>query len=155
MRSPLLAAGVCLAALSLVAAGCGSDTKSSNDYVKSINKIQTDFVASLSSNAAAPAGSSDPLASVKATFAKIDGGLKKVVAQLKGITPPDKVKSLHQDLITEISSLDSEVNKMSASVNSGDFKQIAAGEKVFETQANKLQAQFANTVQQINTKLHS
>ena len=28
----------------VVVAGCGSDTKASNDYVKAINKVQTDFV---------------------------------------------------------------------------------------------------------------
>src|SRR6476661_8460784 len=104
MTSLARAALVTIAALALlVGAGCGGgDTQSANDYVKSINKVQTDFASSMNSTAAPSTSSSDPMASAKATFSKIDTGLKKVVAELKGIKPPDKVKTQHQDLIREI-----------------------------------------------------
>src|SRR3954468_20715327 len=98
MSSIVRAAVVCVAALSLVvASGCGggSDTKSANDYVKSINKVQTDFVASMNA-VGSSSSSSDPTGAAKATFAKIDTGLQKVATELKDISPPDKVKDLHQ-----------------------------------------------------------
>src|SRR3954468_11049123 len=146
------AALVTIAALALlVGAGCGGgDTQSANDYVKSINKVQTDFASSM--NSTAPAGS-DPIASAKTTFQKIDTGLQKVVAELKGITPPDKVETQHQDLIREIDDLDSEVKKITTSVGGGDLQKIAAAQTVFATKAEKLQTQFAATIDQINKKL--
>src|SRR3954447_23860919 len=153
MTSFARAALVTIAALALlVGAGCGGggDTQSANDYVKSINKVQTDFASSM--NSSAPAGS-DPIASAKTTFTKIDSGLQKVVTELKGITPPDKVKTQHQDLIREIGDLDSEVKKITASVSGGDIQKIAAAQTKFATQAEKLQTQFGETITQINKKL--
>lgn len=155
MTSLMRAAVVTVAALALVvASGCGSsDTKSANDYVKSINKIQTDFAASMNSTASTPSSSSDPMAGARATFTKIDKGLQKVVTELKGVTPPDKVKDLHQELVREIGSLDSEVKKVANSVSTTDLKQIAAAQTSFAKAAEKLQTQFSNTIGQINQKL--
>src|SRR5947208_8829400 len=116
MRSPLRAVMVAMAVLALVVvSGCGgSGTESANDYVSKINKVQTDFASSLSSSASTgTTSSSDPLAGAKDTFKKIDTGLTKVVNDLKGINPPDKVKAQHQRLIQEITDLDSEVKKIS------------------------------------------
>ena len=148
---------VCLAALALVVvSGCGGgdDTGSKNDYVSSINKVQTDFAKSLSADASSTTpSSSDPLAGAKATFDKIDQGLTKVVANLKTIKPPDEVKSLHQDLIKEISDLDTEVKKVGSEVASGDLKKIAAAQTEFADAATKLQTQFGETITQINQKL--
>ena len=156
MGSLLRAITVTMVAISLVvASGCGgSSTSSANDYVKQINKVQTDFANSLSASASSgTTSSSDPLAGAKDTFKKIDDGLNKVVAQLKGITPPDKVKSEHQQLITEISSLDQEVKKIGSTVSSGDLKKIAAAQTTFATKATQLQNQFTQTIDSINKKL--
>jgi hypothetical protein len=149
---------MCLAALALVgASGCGGgggDTQSANDYVKQINKVQTDFSNSLSSSASTGTTStSDPLAGAKQTFQNIDTGLTKVVSNLKAITPPDKVKDLHQQLITEISQLDQEVRKIAASVATGDLKKIAAAQANFSSAATRLQNQFGQTIDAINQKL--
>src|SRR4051812_26996389 len=154
MSSLLRVLTVCLAALALVVvSGCGgSDTGSKNDYVSSINKVQTDFANSLSASAGTTSAS-DPLAGAKDTFTKIDTGLAKVVTELKGIDPPSDVKDLHQQLITEISQLDQEVKKIEASVGSGDLKKIAAAQTQFATAAEKLQTQFGKTITDINTKL--
>src|SRR3954454_25218224 len=153
MTSFARAALVTIAALALlVGAGCGGgdDTQSANDYVKSINKVQTDFASSM--NSSAPAGS-DPIASAKTTFEKIDTGLQKVVAELKGITPPDKVETQHQDLIGEINDLEREVKTISTSVGGGGLQKIDAAQTVFPTKAEKLKTQFAATTDQINKKL--
>ena len=154
MTSLMRLATICVAVLSLAAAGCGgSDTSSKNDYVSSINKVQTDFANSLTSSASGTTSSSDPLAGAKATFDKIDQGLTKVVANLKGIEPPDEVKDLHQDLIKEISDLDTEVKKVGTEVASGDLKKIAAAQTEFASAASKLQTQFGQTISEINNKL--
>src|SRR3954469_16652462 len=140
MTSLARAAAVCVAALSLVvASGCGgSDTKSAHDYVKSINKVQTDFVASMNA-VGSSSSSSDPTGAAKATFAKIDTGLQKVATELKNISPPDKVKDLHQDMIGEINDLDTLVKKISGQVGSGDLAKLGAAQAEFATKATQLQ----------------
>src|SRR4051812_25209546 len=156
MSSLMRVLTVCLAAVALVVVtGCGGggDTGSKNDYVSSINKIQTDFATSLSATPSSGAtSSSDPLAGAKDTFTKIDKGLTKVVAELKGIDPPSDVKNLHQQLITEISQLDQEVKKVSGSVGSGDLKKIAAAQTDFADAATRLQPQSGKTINDINAK---
>ena len=157
MSSLMRVLTICVAALALVvAAGCGggSNTSSKNDYVTALNKVQTDFASSLSASAGTgTTSSSDPLAGAKDTFKKIDAGLTKVVANLKGIKPPDEVKDLHQQLITEIDQLDQEVKKVSDSVGSGDLKKIATAQTDFAAAATKLQTQFSKTIDDINSKL--
>jgi glutamine synthetase len=153
MTSLARAAAVCVAALSLVvASGCGGDTKSANDYVKSINKVQTDFVASMNA-VGSSSSSSDPAGAAKATFAKIDTGLQKVAAELKDISPPDKVKDLHQDMIAEINDLDTEVKKIAGEVGSGDIAKLGDVQTEFATKATQLQDRFAKTITDINQKL--
>jgi cytochrome c556 len=156
MTSAARTVTVCLAALALVVSGCGSnDTQAANDYISKINKVQADFANSLSSGASTGTTSaSDPLAGAKATFREIDDGLTKVVANLKAITPPDKVRELHQQLVTEISQLDREVKKIEASVSTGDLKKIAAAQTNFASAAARLQNQFGQTIDSINQKLH-
>src|SRR3954454_2311526 len=109
MTSILRAALVTAAALSLVvASGCGSDTKKSNDYVGAINKVQTDFAANVQKVGSAPAGS-DPLAAAQKTFTSLATAINKAIADLKAVSPPDKVKDLHSQLIAEMNQFAAEV----------------------------------------------
>src|SRR3954454_11722403 len=102
MISLLRTVAVCVAALSLlVVAGCGSgDTKASNDYVSAINKVQTDFASNVSKVGSAPAGS-DPIAAAQKTFDQLSAAIDKAIGDLKTVKPPDKVKSLHSQLVGE------------------------------------------------------
>src|SRR4051794_25435152 len=108
------------AILALVAAGgCGgSDTASSNDYVKDLNQVQTDFVNSIS-KATSSAGTGTPQEKAKATFDSLDTSINKLISDLKGIDPPDKVKSLHQDLIDEMTQFQAQVKTAASTLASG------------------------------------
>src|SRR5436190_24092055 len=103
MTSLLRAVAVCAATLALVAAaGCGSDTKESNDYLNAINKAQTDFADSVQKIGSSASGSS-PAEKAKNTFDSLEQAIDKVVADLKAVNPPDKVKDLHRQLVSELS----------------------------------------------------
>jgi hypothetical protein len=153
LRATLLLTAV----LALVAAGgCGgsSDTKSSNDYVKELNQVQTDFVNSIS-KATASSGTGSAQDQAKNTFASLNTSIDKLITDLKGIEAPDKVKSLHNDLIDEMTQFKAQVNTAADSLASGDTTKIVAAQTKFATEASQLQTQIGKTISGINTKLQS
>ena len=155
MTSLVRAALICVAALSLVAAaGCGGDTKSSNDYVNDINKAQTDFASNVQKVGSTPSAGADPAASAKKTFANLDTAIGKVIADLKGIDAPDKVKDLHNQLISEMRQFEGQVNAAGASLDAKDPQSIVAAQSKFATSASSLGARISKTINDINTKLH-
>src|SRR3954470_662388 len=93
MTSLLRLAVACLAAISLVAgAGCGSDTKSSNDYVKANNKVPPEFARDVQKvGPSAPSGTG-PAAKAKQTFSDLGAAIDKAVTDLRGVDPADAVR---------------------------------------------------------------
>lgn len=152
MTSLARPAALCLAVLSLVAVGCGSSSKSTNDYVSAINKVQTDFANNVRKVGSAPAGS-NPAKAAKDTFTNLQAAINKAVADLKGVQPPDKVKPLHNDLVSEMTQFDNEVKAAGDSLNSKDPKTIAAAQTKFATSASSLGNRISQTISQINQKL--
>jgi isochorismate synthase EntC len=153
MTGLVRAALLLTALLGLIAAGgCGSDTKSSNEYVKDLNQVQTDFVNSIS-KATSSSGSGSAQDQAKKTFASLDTSIDKLISDLKGIDPPDKVKSLHQDLIDEMTQFKAQVNTAAESLASGDSTKIVAAQTKFATEASQLQTQIGKTISGINAKL--
>jgi hypothetical protein len=156
MTSLLRVAVVIAAALSLVAAtGCGGgDTKESNDYVSEINKVQTDFANSVQKVGTSSSAGSDPAAAAKKTFNDLSAAIDKVIADLKGIEPPDKVKDLHDDLISEMQQFNSQVGKAADSLSSKDPQAILKAQSQFASSASALGTKISKTITDINTKLH-
>ena len=156
MTSLVRAAVVTAALLSLVvAAGCGSDTKASNDYVDAINKVQTDFANNVQKVGSAPSTGSDPTAAAKKTFTDLKAAIDKVIADLQGVKPPDKVKALHNQLISEMKQFNQEVQAAGASLSSADPKKILAAQSKFASDASTLGTKISQTISDINDKLHS
>ena len=142
-----------VAALSLVvASGCGSDTKESNNYVDAVNKAQTDFANSIQKVGSSSSGG-DATQKAKDTFANLDQAINKVVADLKAVNPPDKVKDLHNQLVSELSKFEDQVKKAGDSLSSGDPQAILKAQSTFATSASSLGTQISKTIDDINTKL--
>ena len=140
-------------AISLVgAAGCGGDTKKKNDYVDAVNKVQTDFANAVSKLQTASAGSG--ISGAQKTFANLGTAIDKVVSDLQGVTPPDSVKNLHNQLIAEMKSFGVSIKTAGASLSSGDPKKILAAQTKFATDASGVATKIGNTIDQINTQLH-
>jgi hypothetical protein len=128
-------------------AGCGGDTKSNNDYVAKLNKAQTDFAATVGKTTA-PAGGD-----AQDTFAALNVALDKVVADLKGVEAPDKVKSLHNQLISQMEQFSGDVKEAGAALASKDQKKILAAQTKFSTSASTLGTKIGQTIEAINKKL--
>jgi hypothetical protein len=156
MTSLLRAAVVTMAALSLVVTtGCGSsDTKQSNDYVGAINKVQTDFANNVQKVGSSPSAGSDPAAAAKKTFSDLKTAIDKAISDLQGVTPPDKVKDLHNQLISEMKEFDTDVQAAGASLDSKNPTKILAAQSAFAKSAGTLGTRISQTISQINQKLH-
>ena len=149
LRSALLLA----TALALVAgSGCGSDTKASNDYVGAINKAQTDFAASITNMKATPAGTGAKQAAGD-VFANLKTAIDKVISDLKAVKAPDKVKDLHNELISELGTFNGAVQKAGTALKTGDPQKILKAQSTFATDASTVGTKLGQTIQAINTKL--
>jgi len=155
MTSVVRAAIACLAALSLVAGtGCGgSDNQSSNDYVSAINQVQTDFAKNVRKVGSSTANGGDPAAAAKKTFSDLDTAIDKAISDLKDVEPPDKVKSLHSDLISEMEQFKSEVSEAGSSLSSKDPQTIVKAQTKFATSASTLGTKISGTITAINKEL--
>ena len=154
MTSLLRAAVICAAALALVVtAGCGSDTKSNNEYVSAINKVQTDFAADVQKVGSGSSAGSDPAAAAKKTFSDLKTAIDKVIADLKAVDPPDKVKDLHDQLIAEMNDFEDQVTAAGDSLDSKDPQTILSAQSKFATSASSLGTRISKTISDINTKL--
>ena len=150
LRGTLLLAAL----LALVAAaGCGSDTESSNDYVKELNQVQTDFSDSITKATSGSAGSGNAASAAEQTFASLETSINKLISDLKAIDAPDKVKDLHQDLIDEMNQFQAQVKSAAAALKSGDASKIVAAQTKFATEASALGTKIGQTIQGINSKL--
>jgi hypothetical protein len=146
LRGALLAA----LALCLVAAGCGGDTKSNNDYVGKINKAQTDFadsITKLQSNTGTTAADGQKV------FTDLSTAIDKVVADLKAVEPPDKVKDLHNQLVAEIQQVGTAVKGAGEALASKDPQKIAAAQAKFATDVGGVGPKVTKTISDINAKL--
>ena len=156
MSSPLRVAAICLAALSLVAAGCGGDTKKNNDYVDAVNKAQTDLVSNVQKvGSGSTTSGSDPAAAAKKTFDDLTGAIDKFISDLKGVTPPDEVKTLHNDLISEVTQVEDEVKSAGSSLDSKNPQTIITAMSKLSTSVSDLETKMSKTIDDINAKLHS
>ena len=147
---------VTVAALALVVgSGCGSDTKKSNDYIKQINKVQQDFATNVQKVGSSASAGSDPLASAQKTFADLKTAIDKAISDLKAVSPPDKVKDLHSQLVAEMNQFSQEVKTAGDSLKSKDPQKILQAQSKFATDAGSIETKVTQTIDQINTKLHS
>jgi hypothetical protein len=155
MTSLLRAAVAFAAVLSLVvAAGCGGSSTSSDDYVSALNKAQADFASNVKKvgSSSSQAGS-DPTANAKKTFSDLSAATDKVIADLKAVQAPDKVKALHNQLISEMSEFGAQVKAAGNSLDSKDPKTILSAQSKFATSASSLGARISKTIGDINAKL--
>ena len=141
-----------LAAIALSLVACGSDTKAANDYVDAVNKAQTDFVDNVNKLQSSPSNSPGQ---AKAIFDKLQAGVQKIVSDLKAVDPPDKVKSLHQQLISQMSQFDASIGKAGDALSSGDAQKIVTAQQQFLTEVTQIGNKVSSTIDQINQKLHS
>jgi len=140
-------------AAALLAAGCGNSSKRSNEYIDAVNKAQNSFAATFD-RLQGQISATSTVEQDRQTLAQFQAATDKVIADLRAVKPPSKVKSLHGDLINELTAYDGAIREASRSLGSKRPRQIAAAQTKLSTAVTTVSQQINDTIQRINAKLH-
>jgi hypothetical protein len=146
--SPILV----VVALALVASGCGADTKAANDYVDAVNKAQTGF-ATRFDTLSSKITSTSTAEQDRQTLDGFKGAIDKVVKDFRAVKPPDKVKALHGQLISEISAYGKEIDRAKEAFSDDDPKAIVRAQADLVSAVTRVQTKINATIAEINSKL--
>jgi hypothetical protein len=139
-------------AFALVASGCGSDTKEANDYVDAVNKAQNDFATKFD-QLSGQITSTSTAAQDRQTLDGFKQAIDKVVADFRAVKAPDKVKPLHDQLISEISAYGREIDKAKGAFSDDDPQAIVKAQADLVSAVTRVQSQINKTIADINKKL--
>jgi hypothetical protein len=139
-------------AVALVAAGCGNDNRSSNDYVDAVNKAQNEFAATFDKLSGQITANSTPSQDRK-TLDGFKDAVDKVVVQLRAIDVPSKVRVQHQQLIDEISSYGDEIDKARRGFQSESPQAIVRAQSRLVSAVTRVSGQINKTIDEINKRL--
>jgi uncharacterized phage infection (PIP) family protein YhgE len=143
---------VLLAALALLASGCGGDTKAANDYVDSVNKAQNDFATTFD-KLSAQITSTSTAQQDRQTLDGFKQAVDKVVTDLRAVKVPDKVKDLHGQLVAEISSYGREIDKAKEAFAGDDPQAIIKAQTELVSAVTRVSGQINQTIDAINRRL--
>jgi uncharacterized phage infection (PIP) family protein YhgE len=141
-----------LLALGGVVAGCGSDTKAANDYVDAVNRAQNDFARTFNRLRGQVTSTSTPEQDRK-TLDGFKRAVEKVVGDLRAVEPPSKVKALHGQLVAELASYGTEIDKTKRALVKGSPKAIIKAQTQLQTAVTRVNQQIQRTIDAINKKL--
>ncbi len=138
--------------LPLLATGCGDDTKSKNDYVDQVNRIQTQFATTYQS-VAGQVTSTSPAGEDGETFKSLVGAIDGMVTQLRAVDPPESVTRQHEKLIDVLDGYGDDLSSATKALASGDAASVARARAALAKDTAGLSADFMRTISEINTKL--
>jgi hypothetical protein len=136
--------------LSLVACG-GDDTEEANDYVDEVNQVTSTLQSGLGEVASgANVDSPDQAAAVFEGFAdQIDAA----VSDLEGITAPEDVAELQDQIVEDLRTLEDEATGAANEIGDGGAAAIPGVAAGFLSEASRLGAEIDQTIGEINSKL--
>ena len=143
-----------LAALAVLAAGCGSssDTKDANRYVDTVNAAQTRLSTQLDRlTGEITAGSSQ--VTDRRTLTAFDAAVARAVISLRAARPPGKVKAMHERLVTELGGYETELVRETKVLRSGDANALVAAQRRLLAATNLVSQQINDTIDRINKRL--
>jgi hypothetical protein len=140
--------------VALAGSGCGTSGNSvDNHYVDQVNQAQHEFAQTVQglSGATTPTSS---VAQRQAALGRFEGAVSTIVARFKAIKPPQKVASLHQQLIGEIAGFGSQVQTASTALSSRDRTKLQSASARLLTRTTATANLISATIDAINKKLH-
>ena len=147
----LLTAGAVVLAVALGTAGCGGSVEKNNTYVDQVNLAQTQFASSFTRLSREITASSTP-AHDRKTLRAIQGSIAKTVTDLRAIHPPDKVKSLHGDLVDAIAGYGDAMGTAEEHL-SGTVAEATRAQSQLATDTSRASTQVTAAISAINQKL--
>ena len=152
-RGRLAGALVLLLLVTALLAGCGGgDTKTNNAYVDQVNKVQSEFAATFE-RLSGQITATSTAAQDRATLESFRRAVDKTVANLRAITPPDKVKDLHAQLATTIASYGAAIAAAEKGLTRADAATRAKASAKLSEETSTTSADFSRVIDEINRKL--
>ena len=150
MPRPGIAGLALIAAASLGIVAC-SDTAEKNDYVDEVNKVTSTLQSGLTEvGSGATANSPDQAAAVFEEFAR---QLGTATTDLEGITPPEDVADLQDEIVQNLRTLEADASGGADEIRSGGAAAIAGVVAQLLTEANRIGIEIDSTIGEINSKL--
>ncbi len=152
---PTILRCACLAALVAVLgiAGCGGDdVKASNAYVDAVNTAQNDFARTfdtLQTQITAQSSATQDRKTLQQFGDAIDG----VVGDLQAVETPEKVTSLHKQLIDAIAGYGKTIEEARKAFASNDPSKVLAARTQLSTDVASTSSRINRTIDAINRKL--
>jgi hypothetical protein len=151
MSRPGLAGLTLLAAASLTLVACSGDTAEKNDYVDEVNKVTSTLQSGLTEvGSGASVNSPDQAAAVFDGFAR---QLDAAVTDLEGVSVPEDVPDLHDEIVQNLRTLEDEATGAANEIRTGGAGAIAGVSAQFLTEANQIGIEIDSTIGEINSQL--
>jgi len=142
-RTTATGAGLLLAA-ALLAAGCGSDGRlSEQEYIEENNKIQKRMAKSTEKLSGDAANDPDALA---AQFGVVREDLKEASSDFNALEPPEQWEDEHEVIVTSLEDTADVMTKLQAAAKKQDTKALTA---TF-AELTEIQARYRTAVDSIN-----
>lgn len=135
-------------------AGCGGSDKvdQANSYVDSVNRAQNRFASTIDSLTRQITTTSTP-AQDKATLARFQAAVDRVVGDLRAVDPPSEVRDLHGNLITAMQDFGKQVQEVSEALSSGNTTRLLAAQEQLAKATATVSQKINTTIAAINRKL--
>jgi hypothetical protein len=145
-------AGLVAAAL---LAGCGPGAaQEANRYADAVNRAQTRFERTVNS-LSGRIGATSNLAGDRHVLRTFDAAVGRVVGDLRAITPPPRVASLHERLVGQIDGYGRLIRAESDALQSGDARRLVAAQQRLLAATRSVSAKLNVTIEAINRRLQS
>jgi hypothetical protein len=151
MLRHVIAALTALVAASLTLVACGGDTAEKNDYVDEVNKVTSTLQSGLTEvGSGATLDSPDQATAVFEEFA---AQLEAAVTDLDGVSAPEDVAGLHDEVVENLRTLEDEATGAANDIRTVGAAAIAGVSAQFLTEANQTGIEIDSTIGEINSQL--
>ena len=146
---PIAIAGL----LGAMAAGCGNgEVREANDYVAAVNTAQSRFAAT-SERLLGEIRPEDGAARNRAVLRRFSTAVDGLVAELRGIDPPGRVRALHDRMVGAMVRFGKDVRAAGAAITSGRPTRILRGEERLASATSGVARRINATIAEINAAL--
>jgi hypothetical protein len=145
-------AGVLLALILVVAAGCGSGGEDHDAYVKSLNNAQTGLAQRFTALQSRITPTSNAAQDIK-TLRAYEAAVGTTVGDLRKVEPPDGLAPLHRRFVDEVAAYGSALRKARAELDRDDPRAILAAQGRLRSAVTAAGRRLDATIQAINQKL--
>jgi hypothetical protein len=151
MSRPGIAGFVLLIIASLTLVACDGDTDEKNEYVDEVNKVTATLQTGLTEvGSSANVDSPDQAAAVFEEFA---GQLGTAVTDLEGVSAPDGVADLQDEIVANLRTLEDEATGAANEIRAGGAAAIPGAAAQFLVEANRIGTEIDTTIGEINSQL--